>query len=559
MWNDINVCQAVLDALSEATVLKDDKRKLVFINQKASELYGRPREELIGNEQSFFTDEIQIARQRDRDIEVLNTGIKSVAEETLIDANGKRRTVLVRKNRLVLQEKKYILTSIMDISLQRNSEAQIRYLARNDVLTGLPNRTSLNDELAQVAARQLHHPKPYTLMLLNINDFNYININYGYQAGDAILCEFAHRLRTLISHTGSVSRIGGDEFSILLHNAPAHDAVNALAKDILKLMRHPFNLTRANPLLTLSFGIVMFGLENITAGEIMRRGNTALLEAKKRGKNAFSFYSELLDSSSVTKRIMVKALAESLSKQGDLTCAYQPILRSSDEKVVGVEALARWTHDELGVVSPVEFITLAEETGMVTHLGEIILRQACRDLKAFPQLSLAINVSPVQLGEIDFADRILALLNEEQFPTKRLELELTETAVMNANSVSLTHLIHLRKAGVKISLDDFGTGYSSLSLLKDISVDSVKIDRSFVQYVTEVNDTAAIVSAVSQLGNKMNLNVIAEGVENHRQKSFLISAGCSHLQGYLFSRPVSIDSLQTLLDEHSNLLASNDD
>jgi len=324
-------------------------------------------------------------------------------------------------------------------------------------------------------------------------------------------------------------------------------------------MRHPFNLTRANPLLTLSFGIVMFGLENITAGEIMRRGNTALLEAKKRGKNAFSFYSELMDSSSVTKRIMVKALAESLSKQGDLTCAYQPILRSSDEKVVAVEALARWTHDELGIVSPVEFITLAEETGMVTHLGEIILRQACRDLKSFPLLTLAINVSPVQLGEIDFADRILTLLNEEQFPTKRLELELTETAVMNANSVSLTHLIHLRKAGVKISLDDFGTGYSSLSLLKDISVDSVKIDRSFVQYVTEVNDTAAIVSAVSQLGNKMNLNVIAEGVENHRQKSFLISAGCSHLQGYLFSRPVSIDSLQTLLDEHSNLVACNDD
>lgn len=559
MWNDINVCQAVLDALSEATVLKDDKRKLVFINQKACELYGLSREELIGNEQSFFTDEIQRARQRDRDIEVLNTGVKSVAEETLIDANGKRRTVLVRKNRLVLQEKKYILTSIMDISLQRNSEAQIRYLARNDVLTGLPNRTSLNDELAQIAARQLHHPKPYTLMLLNINDFNYININYGYQAGDAILCEFAHRLRSLIGFTGNVSRIGGDEFSIVLHNAPAQDAVNCLAKDILKLMRHPFNLTRANPLLTLSFGIVMFGVENITAGEIMRRGNTALLEAKKRGKNAFSFYSELMDSSSVTKRIMVKALAESLSKQGDLTCAYQPILRSRDERVVGVEALARWTHDELGIVSPVEFITLAEETGMVTHLGEIILRQACRDLKAFPHLTLAINVSPVQLGEIDFADRILSLLNEEQFPPKRLELELTETAVMNANSVSLTHIVRLRKAGVKISLDDFGTGYSSLSLLKDISVDSVKIDRSFVQYVTEVNDTAAIVSAVSQLGNKMNLNVIAEGVENHRQKSFLISVGCSHLQGFLFSRPVPIGSLQTLLDEHSKLLASNDD
>lgn len=553
MFTDIAICQAVLDALTEATVLKDDQRKLVFLNQKACELFGRRREDLIGRDVSFFTEENQSARQRERDIEVLTSGIKNVSEEMLIDANGKIRNVLVRKSRVTLESRHYILTSIMDISLQRSSEAQIRYLARHDVLTGLPNRTALNEDLSQIAAQRMYRPEPYALFLLNLNEFNYINDTYGYQAGDAILCEFGQRLRNEIGSSGTVSRIGGDEFAIILRNSPTQEQANNLALEILVMMRQPFSLTRANPMVTLSLGIVMFGAENITAGEIMRRGNTALLEAKQRGKNMFSFYSELLDASSVSKRIMVKALAESLSRQGDLTCVYQPILRSSDEKVVCVEALARWNHGVLGAVSPVQFIALAEETGLVIQLGEIILRQACQDILRLEELNLAINVSAVQLGESNFADRILALLEEEGFPANRLELELTETSVMNANCTSLTHLVELRKAGVKISLDDFGTGYSSLSLLKDISVDSVKIDRSFVQYVTEVNDTAAIVSAVSQLGNKMKLNVIAEGVENQLQKTFLISAGCSHLQGYLFSRPVPIEVLRTLLDSSLNM------
>ncbi|MGP9417587.1 EAL domain-containing protein [Pseudomonas reactans] len=553
MFTDIAICQAVLDALTEATVLKDDQRKLVFLNQKACELFGRRREDLIGRDVSFFTEENQSARQRERDIEVLTSGIKNVSEEMLIDANGKIRNVLVRKSRVTLESRHYILTSIMDISLQRSSEAQIRYLARHDVLTGLPNRTALNEDLSQIAAQRMYRPEPYALFLLNLNEFNYINDTYGYQAGDAILCEFGQRLRNEIGSSGTVSRIGGDEFAIILRNSPTHEQANNLALEILVMMRQPFSLTRANPMVTLSLGIVMFGAENITAGEIMRRGNTALLEAKQRGKNMFSFYSELLDASSVSKRIMVKALAESLSRQGDLTCVYQPILRSSDEKVVCVEALARWNHGVLGAVSPVQFIALAEETGLVIQLGEIILRQACQDILSLSELNLAINVSAVQLGESNFADRILTLLEEEDFPASRLELELTETSVMNANCTSLTHLVELRKAGVKISLDDFGTGYSSLSLLKDISVDSVKIDRSFVQYVTEVNDTAAIVSAVSQLGNKMKLNVIAEGVENQLQKTFLISAGCSHLQGYLFSRPVPIEVLRSLLDSSLNM------
>lgn len=291
MFTDIAICQAVLDALTEATVLKDDERKLVFLNQKACELFGRCREDLIGKDISFFTEEVQSARQRERDIEVLSTGVKNVSEEMLIDANGKVRNVLVRKTRLTLEQRHFILTSIMDISLQRNSEAQIRYLARHDVLTGLPNRTALNEDLSQIAAQRMYHPEPYALFLLNLNEFNYINDTYGYQAGDAILCEFGQRLRNEVGNSGTVSRIGGDEFAIILRNSPTQEQANNLALEIMVMMRQPFSLTRANPMVTLSLGLVMFGAENITAGEIMRRGNTALLEAKQLGKNIFSFYS----------------------------------------------------------------------------------------------------------------------------------------------------------------------------------------------------------------------------------------------------------------------------
>ncbi len=271
---------------------------------------------------------------------MLATGEKTFNEETLIDPAGKRRNVLVRKSRVTLEERQYILTSIMDISLLRNSEAQIRYLARHDVLTGLPNRTALNEELSQIAAQRMYRPETYALFLLNLNDFNYINDTYGYQAGDAILCEFGQRLRNEVGTTGIVSRIGGDEFSIILRDSPTHEMAQNLALEIYGHDAPAICSDAGQPYDHPSFGIVMFGAENITAGEIMRRGNTALLEAKQRGKNMFSYYSELLDASSVSKRIMVKALAESLSQEGDLSCVYQPILRSLDEKVVCVEALA---------------------------------------------------------------------------------------------------------------------------------------------------------------------------------------------------------------------------
>lgn len=547
MFNDIAICQAVLNALPEATLIKDDTLKLVFINQKACDLFGYSHDELVGQGFAFFLDEEQAQRHHNRALEVLQSGEKQMSEEVITDGKNKSRTVMIRKSRILIDQRAYVLSIISDISLLRSSEAQIRYLAYHDTLTGLPNRTSLNDELNQLAARTLYHPQNCALIVLNLNHFTVLNNTYGYQSGDTILCEFSQRLRTLVGQQGMLARLNGDEFAILLRGMSTEPEVLPIARQIIAMMHEPFTLTQAKPVVTLSCGIVSINSENLTAGEILRRGNSALREAQRQGQNIFCFYSETLDASAENKRVMVKALAESLTKEGELTCVYQPILRSSDEKIIGVEALARWNHHQLGPVPPVQFIALAEETGLVSQLGECVLRQACRHIEPLGDLRLAINVSAVQLREGQFAEKTLGLLREEGFPCQRLELELTETAVMNADANSLHQLMQLRTAGVKISLDDFGTGYSSLSLLKDIAVDSVKIDRSFVQYVNEVTDTAAIVTAVSQLGHKMKLNVIAEGVENAQQKTFLLTAGCSHMQGYLFSRPVPVETLTALL------------
>ncbi|PLR41614.1 phosphodiesterase [Chimaeribacter californicus] len=547
MLNDIAICQAVLNALPEATLIKDDSLTLVFVNQKACEFFGYSREEMVGQDFTFFMTAEQSARHTSRVLKVLKSGEQLESEEVITDGANKSRTVLIRKSRITLNNRFYVLSILSDISLLRSSEAQIRYLAYHDTLTGLPNRTSLNEELNQLAARSLYHPQHCALLVFNLNFFTVLNDTYGYQSGDTILCEFGQRLRSLIGQQGMPARLGADEFALLLRGKSAIEEVEPVASAIIAMMHEPFTLTQAKPVVTLSCGIVSLNSENLTAGEILRRGNAALREAQRQGQNTFCFYSEALDAGSENKRVMVKALAESLTKEGELTCVYQPILRSSDEKIIGVEALARWTHPELGPVPPVQFISLAEETGLVSQLGESVLRQACRHIRPLGDLRLAINVSAVQLRERQFAEKTLALLHEEGFPCHRLELELTETAVMNADADSLQQLMQLRTAGIKISLDDFGTGYSSLSLLKDIAVDSVKIDRSFVQYVNDVTDTAAIVTAVSQLGHKMKLNVIAEGVENDLQKNFLLSAGCSHMQGFLFSRPVPVDVLTALL------------
>ncbi|QWA09313.1 EAL domain-containing protein [Sodalis ligni] len=549
MFNNLAVCQAVLNALPDATFLKDHHYRLVFLNRKACELFGKTAEELIGQTALDGLDALLVSHIQERDRQVMETGEPVEYEERVSGQDNQITTFMVRSSRILLNAQPYILISLNDISVLRESEAQTRYLAYHDILTGLHNRTALYEDLNHVVVPGgTSGQTGGLLMLMDLDGFKNINDTYGHQAGDFVLCEFARRLQHVVPEESLVARMGGDEFALLIRgDLPRQDA-ELLCRKIVKQTQSPFTITGASPFVTVSVGVIQIAESDTTAGELMRKADAALYEAKRKGKNVHCFYSESLDASLTSKRRMEKALASALSRNVGISCAYQPLVRASDKTIIGVEALARWEDPVLGEVSPVQFVPLAEETGLIIPLGKFILRQACREMRRWDALSVSVNVSPIQLRDGAFARMVLELLVEEDFPPQRLELELTETAIMNSDANSKDQLIALRLAGVRISLDDFGTGYSSLSLLKDIVVDSVKIDRSFVQFVTQLKDTAAIVTAVSNLGVKLNLQVIAEGVETVEQQQFLVDAGCTQLQGFLFSKPLTQENLGYLLD-----------
>jgi len=545
MFNNLEVCQAVLNALPDATFLTDREHRLVFLNHKACDVFGKPAVEMLGktaleNLAAPLVSSI-LARHR----QVLETGEPAEFEEQILNHNNETLTFVVRSTRIYLQSLPYLLVTLNDISVLRASEAQTRYLAYHDILTGLHNRTALYDQLNHALAPMAENAGHNSglLLMMDLDGFKNINDTYGHPAGDFVLCEFARRLQQVAPADSLASRMGGDEFALIVREPLTQDAAETLCHDIVKLAHAPFSLLGASSYVTVSVGATFTGPLDITAGELLRKVDAALYEAKRLGKNVHCFYSESLDASVTSKRRMEKALALAIASGKHLSCAYQPLVRSSDNKIVGVEALARWWDADMGDISPVQFVPLAEETGLIIPLGKMILRQACRDMRQWDGLSVSVNMSPFQLRDGGFADMVLSILAQEQFPPERLELELTETTMMNSDTNSKHQLALLRRQGVRISLDDFGTGYSSLSLLKDIVVDSVKIDRSFVQFVTQLKDTAAIVTAVSHLGVKLNLQVIAEGVETPEQRQFLLDVGCTQMQGFLFSKPLDKEGL----------------
>ncbi|MGP2471179.1 EAL domain-containing protein [Yersinia sp. 2540 StPb PI] len=548
MFNNLDVCQAVLNALPDAVFLKDKYFRLVFLNHKACELFGKSSDLLIGKKALERLDLPLASRILDQEKNVLNTGEPLEFEEQVPGQDNQTITMVIRVSRLILNAEAYLLITLNDISILRQAEAHTRYLAYHDPLTGLYNRAAFYERLQNVVRPLIKPEQPSgVLMLFDMDGFKNVNDTWGHQAGDLVLCEFARQLSHSTPEECIIARLGGDEFAVLIEHPLPPEEAESLCQRIVLSTRAPFILKGAKPYVTVSAGITIIMPSDITGGECLRKADTALYEAKRMGKNRYCIYSQLLDEGLARKRKMKKALAMALLSGQGLECAYQPFIRAQDGEIVGVEALARWDDPDLGSIPPIQFIPLAEECGLIVPLGKFILRRACQEMRPWDNLSLSVNISPVQLCESDFASMILQLLAKEDFPPHRLELELTETAIMHSDTHSKEQLSILRQHGIRIALDDFGTGYSSLTLLKDIMVDSVKIDQSFVQFVTQLKDTAAIVTAVSRLGNQLGLQVIAEGVETGEQRQFLIDAGCSQLQGYLFSKPLTKEKLAQLI------------
>lgn len=542
MIQDLAGWSKVLELMPTAMFVRDAAHRWVFVNRMGCEYFGIRPEEVLGKTDADLFPLEQAERFIRGDDAVLRGHEVVESEEVVDDRLGRSRTLLTRKTCIELEGEPHVLASVTDITELRESEAHVRWLACHDALTGLSNRTALFSRLDAAVGRSAEGKANAALYYLDLDGFKKVNDTYGHLVGDELLVQFGQRLRHAVGPNDVVARIGGDEFAVLVENSGDLD-LDGVADAMLMLAATPFDVLSAKAFIGTSIGIVPIDANAVSSGEMARKADSALYEAKK-GRNRYTVYTDALDASLAHRREVETALAEALRTGEGLSCHYQPLVRATDGKVVGLEALARWRHPKLGVVPPVQFVAVAEETGLIGRLGEWILRTACARMKGVDSLSIAVNVSAVQLRDDRFADTVLAILAETRLQPGRLELEITETAIVHADGAATRLLKRLRRAGVRISLDDFGTGYSSLTLLKDLDVDKVKIDRSFVQMAPLAEDSAAIVRAVSNLGSALGLCVVAEGVETEAQRDFLRDAGCDELQGFLFSAAVPEDRIE---------------
>jgi len=423
------------------------------------------------------------------------------------------------------------------------SRAQAQHLAFHDSLTGLPNRALFEDRLEQALARR---ERRVAVLLLDLDRFKNVNDTLGHLAGDALIREFGARLSALIREGDTIARLGGDEFAILVEKANVED-IRHLADRIVREVGRPFDVLGSQAYVGVSIGVAVCTEAGMDRLELIRRADIALYRVKGGGRNHYRLFSREMDASVQMRGSIEEELREALATGKGLCLHYQPQVGSKGE-IVGLEALVRWHHPVRGLISPEQFIPVAEDTGLIVPLGEWVLRQACTVSRRWPKLFVAVNLSPVQFRSAGFFDSILAIIRSTGADPRSIQLEVTERVLLDDDDVVRAVLAKLRAARFTIVLDDFGTGYSSLSYLRKFEVDKIKIDQSFIRHLGDASDSGAIVSAILALGRAMGLSVAAEGVETEAQRVFLDVAGCREMQGFYFSAAVPHDELEMLFE-----------
>lgn len=427
-----------------------------------------------------------------------------------------------------------LASAVVDL---RASEAQAQHLAFHDVLTGLPNRALFQDRLDQAIARA-RRDEHCAILVLDLDRFKQVNDTLGHAAGDMLIREFAARLNKIVRGVDTVARIGGDEFTILLSNIHGSKDVDLLCQRILATVREPFELLGSEVHVGVSIGVALVPEAGTDRGDIIRKADIALYRAKSEGKDCYRIFTTSMDETIKLRSELEEGLRHALDNAAELEVFYQPQVDATSGTVVGLEALLRWHHPTRGTILPQEFISIAEETGLISAIGEHVLIQACRVARNCPGLFIAVNLSPIQFRAPDLASRFIAIAREARCDPRQIELEITESVLLDGTANARDILAALREAGFRIALDDFGMGYSSLSYLRDFKVDKIKIDRSFTQNLGHDVEATAIVTSVVTLGHAMGLTVTAEGVENSAQWQLLSLAGCNELQGFLFSHAI---------------------
>ena len=416
----------------------------------------------------------------------------------------------------------------------RDAQARAQHLADHDALTGLPNRRLLEDRLTQALALSQRNRQQTAVMFVDIDRFKTVNDSLGHAAGDVLLKEIAQRLVNQLRVGDTVCRIGGDEFVVVLPEVKRSSDVAQVAQKVIEQLSQPVVIERRELVVTASIGISVFPEDGDDAGTLIRNADAAMYAAKELGRANTQFFTEKMNQAASQRLALESDLRRALGKD-EMRVQYQAVVEARGARLIGYEALVRWQHPQRGLVMPGEFIQLAEESGLILRIGEWVLREACRWARHGVQVS--VNLSPRQLNDPGLAETVAQALSESGLAPRLLELEITESTVMQHTEVTLATLEKLKKLGVSISIDDFGTGYSSLAYLRRFPVDKLKIDRSFVAELPADQEQAAIICAIVALAHALQIEVVAEGVETEAQREFLSRCGCDYLQGYLIGRP----------------------
>ncbi len=427
-----------------------------------------------------------------------------------------------------------------DITDRRRAEARIEYMAHHDVLTGLPNRAQFTERLQEMIDDRNQAPRAFAVMTVDLDRFKAVNDTLGHHVGDIVLQEAGARLRRCLTEGDLGARFGGDEFSVLCAGAEDTLALAERARQIVHIFSVPFQVDGRELMLGATIGISIYPADGSSIDQLMRNADLALYRAKDEARGSFCFYEVSMDANIQAREELQLDLRAAISRS-ELELHYQPIVNVDGNKLSGYEALARWRHPARGLVSPAVFIPVAEEIGEIVHIGEWVLRQACFDAALWPvEATVSVNVSPVQLRSRNFINSIVQSLAASGLGAHRLILEITESALLDDQFDLNQKLALIRQLGVKIALDDFGTGYSSLSYLRKYRFDKVKIDRSFIEEITESGDCSAIVQLIIDLGKILQITTTAEGVETPEQLEKLVSMGCHEIQGFLIDRPLAM-------------------
>ncbi|MEH7114315.1 EAL domain-containing protein [Neobacillus niacini] len=457
---------------------------------------------------------------------------------------------IVSINEPSFSEKDLILVLMRDISEQKEVHKAIYQLAFHDSLTNLPNRRSFMNQLRNEVMERKFSKSNLSIFFIDLDNFKQINDQWGHDAGDFVLKEAAKRIQSVIRPTDIAARFGGDEFVVMLEDVQDEQYVITIVQSILEQFQNPIKEAGQEYTLTCSIGVAHFPEHGESPEVLIKNADNALYYVKERGKNDFKVFDQRIEDQSLERRLLENAIRQGIMEH-QFYLEYQPKINMSTNELFGMEALVRWKHPDLGIIPPGKFIPLAEETGLIVPLGELILKESCRQASAwknqgYPPLIISVNVSVRQLEDINFVDKVKMILHETGFDPKWLEFEITESVLANVKS-TVAILKEIRNLGIQISVDDFGTGYSSLSYIKDLPINTLKVDQSFVKDIHTNKESKEIAKAIINLAKSIGLNVIAEGIELQEHVDELSKDGYVLGQGYFYSRPLKVEAFEEFM------------